>query len=58
MAGGVTGVDHFGATVSDIERSLTFWRKLPGPGSGWARCHRVGPHRQVGCSGPNENRMG
>ena len=26
----VTGVDHFGATVSDIERSLAFWRDLLG----------------------------
>ena len=23
---GVTGVDHFGVTVSDVDRSLTFWR--------------------------------
>jgi catechol 2,3-dioxygenase-like lactoylglutathione lyase family enzyme len=22
----VTGIDHFGATVSDMERALTFWR--------------------------------
>jgi catechol 2,3-dioxygenase-like lactoylglutathione lyase family enzyme len=27
---GVTGIDHFGATVSDIERSLVFWRDLLG----------------------------
>ncbi len=26
----VTGIDHFGATVSDIERSLGFWRDLLG----------------------------
>ena len=26
----VTGVDHFGATVTDIERSLAFWRDLLG----------------------------
>jgi glyoxylase I family protein len=26
----VTGVDHFGATVSDMERSLTFWKGLLG----------------------------
>lgn len=26
----VTGVDHFGVTVSDVERSLTFWRDLLG----------------------------
>jgi catechol 2,3-dioxygenase-like lactoylglutathione lyase family enzyme len=30
MTAGVTGVDHFGATVSDIERSLGFWRDLLG----------------------------
>ncbi len=26
----VTGVDHFGVTVSDIERALAFWRDLLG----------------------------
>jgi len=26
----VTGIDHFGATVTDIDRSLTFWRDLLG----------------------------
>lgn len=26
----VTGVDHFGATVSDMERSLAFWKGLLG----------------------------
>jgi catechol 2,3-dioxygenase-like lactoylglutathione lyase family enzyme len=26
----VTGMDHFGATVSDIERALAFWRDLLG----------------------------
>jgi len=26
----VTGIDHFGATVSDIDRSLGFWRDLLG----------------------------
>jgi len=26
----VTGTDHFGATVSDVERSLEFWRDLLG----------------------------
>lgn len=30
MTAGVTGIDHFGATVSDIERSLGFWRDLLG----------------------------
>jgi catechol 2,3-dioxygenase-like lactoylglutathione lyase family enzyme len=28
--GNVTGIDHFGATVADIERSLRFWRDLLG----------------------------
>ena len=26
----ITGVDHFGVTVSDVERSLIFWRDLLG----------------------------
>jgi catechol 2,3-dioxygenase-like lactoylglutathione lyase family enzyme len=26
----ITGVDHFGVTVSDVERSLVFWRDLLG----------------------------
>lgn len=26
----VTGIDHFGGTVSDIERALVFWRDLLG----------------------------
>lgn len=26
----VTGIDHFGATVSDVERALVFWRDLLG----------------------------
>jgi catechol 2,3-dioxygenase-like lactoylglutathione lyase family enzyme len=26
----ITGVDHFGVTVSDVERALAFWRDLLG----------------------------
>jgi catechol 2,3-dioxygenase-like lactoylglutathione lyase family enzyme len=26
----ITGIDHFGATVSDVDRSLAFWRDLLG----------------------------
>ena len=26
----VTGIDHFGATVSDVDRALAFWRDLLG----------------------------
>ena len=45
---GVTGVDHFGVTVSDVDRSLMFWRGSARHDRGRTRGDGMGAPRPIG----------